>query len=64
MLKSLILASVFLIFQSSFGIKPNIHSSFKLTYMYSGLGSNIGSKQPVFKVKGTTYKYSLEQNSS
>lgn len=36
---------------------------FKLTYIYAGLGSGIGSKQPAFRVTGKKYLYTLDQNS-
>ena len=40
------------------------NSTFKLTYIYAGLGSGYNSMQPVFKVNGTDYLYTLEENSS
>ena len=41
----------------------SLKDKFKLTYMYAGLGSGMGSKQPVLRVKGINYLYTLEQNS-
>jgi hypothetical protein len=38
--------------------------TFKLWYSYAGLGSGYGSMQPTFRVIGTDYVYTLEQNSS
>lgn len=40
------------------------YNAFNLWYSYSGLGSNYGSLQPVFRVKGPHYVYSFEQNST
>lgn len=37
---------------------------FNLWYSFAGLGSNMGSLQPTFKVLGLEYIYKLEQNSS
>ncbi len=37
---------------------------FELTYIYAALGFGYNSLQPVFKVKGTEYIYTLEENSS
>ncbi len=39
------------------------HQSFNLTYLYAGLGSGMGTIQPVFRVKGPQFVYTLEQNS-
>ena len=36
---------------------------FKLSYLYAALGSGMGSKQPVLRVEGNTYLYTMEQNS-
>jgi hypothetical protein len=38
--------------------------SFKLWYSFAGLGSGYGTMQPTFKVTGTDYVYTLEQNST
>lgn len=40
------------------------YDSFKLYYNYAGLGSGMGSLGPVFKVKGTKFKFYYSQNSS
>lgn len=37
--------------------------NFNLTYLYAGLGSGMGTIQPVFRVKNTQFFYTLEQNS-
>lgn len=39
------------------------YMTFKLYYSFSGLGSNMGSLQPVFRASGESYIYTLEQNS-
>ena len=39
-------------------------SKFMLTYLYVGMGSNMGNKFPVLKVNGTNYLYTRKQNSS
>jgi hypothetical protein len=41
----------------------NDYDNFKLTYSCSGLGSGMGSMQPTFKVSGTDYMYTYQQNS-
>ena len=41
----------------------NTYEAFTLYYSYSGPGSGMGSMQPVFRVTGTRYVYTLEQNS-
>ena len=40
-----------------------LHADFELTYMSAGLGSGMGSMQPTFRVQGTKYVYTYEQNS-
>lgn len=39
------------------------HDGFSLFFNTAGLGSNMGSLQPTFRVKGLAYSYTLEQNS-
>jgi len=44
---------------------PSVKNDFfELTYIYAGLGSNMNSKQPVFKVIDDRFIYTLEENSS
>jgi len=45
-------------------VKNEIKNSFELNYIYSGLGSNMNSKLPVFIVKENKFIYTLEENSS
>lgn len=42
----------------------NSYTNFTLGFVTSGMGSNMGSMQPYFRVKGTSYCYTYEQNSS
>lgn len=39
------------------------YQNFSLRYSYAGLGSNMGQLAPVFRVSGTHFTYTLEQNS-
>lgn len=57
---------IFGLFISSFvfGQEKSESNNFQLTYIYSGLGSNYNSMQPVFKVNGPDCIYTLEENSS
>lgn len=57
---SLILFSLLILF--SFSNKKET-SEFELRYSFAGLGSNMGTKQPVFMVKNGRFLYTLEQNS-
>lgn len=54
------------IFVSSFlqGQDQPENNNFQLTFIYSGLGSNYNTKQPVFQVNGTDCIYTSEENSS
>lgn len=40
-----------------------VESGFELTYSYAGMGSNVGSWFPGFKVVGNEFTYQVEQNS-
>ena len=39
------------------------HDGFSLFFSTAGLGSNMGTLQPTFRVKGLAYSYTREQNS-
>ncbi|MBR9860396.1 hypothetical protein GYB22_06540 [bacterium] len=40
------------------------HHEFELTYNFAGLGSNMNTMQPVFRVRGTNCIYTYEENST
>jgi hypothetical protein len=73
---SILLITLFSAIGCKFNIKQTIvkkepknnidttYKKFKLEYLYSGLGFNMGSMQPHFIVKGTTFLYLYSQNSN
>lgn len=48
--------------------KPEVHqnetSDFKLSYVYTGLGSGYNTMQPVFAINGNDCIYTIQENSS
>jgi len=63
-MKQILLIFGILISHFLFGQDELESNNFHLTYIYSGLGSEYNSMQPVFKVNGNEIIYTLEENSS
>ncbi|MDX2360159.1 MAG: hypothetical protein QNK23_05105 [Crocinitomicaceae bacterium] len=58
-----VLIFIYLTLHGVICIAQTEYSEFSLRYSYAGLGSNMGSMQPVFTVSGQSYDYTRQQNS-
>lgn len=55
--------SLLLLLLSCTGHSADTHKDFHLIFSTAGLGSNMGKKMPTYRVHGTRYLYTNEQNS-